>query len=283
MERLSTPEQRRDHRDARASDPASKTTVECAAVPEAYREFYYPLNVFMHILMREEGGVTYLHYGLFDRADESIGAAQEHSTELLLARLPSPPASILDVGVGIGTTLSRLTSLRYDVTGITPDSKQLAMVKSRFGDAVRVELTQFETITPSRAYDCVVFQESAQYIDSEALFSKARELTGHIIVLDEFATQPLQTPGSLHSLTRFVDAAARNAFHKTEELDLSLKAAPSIDYFRQRIPRYRQTLIDDLGVTSQQVDELIANGERNRDLYARGTYVYRLLQFRRRS
>jgi len=42
-------------------------------------------------------------------------------------------------------------------------------------------------------------------------------------------------------------------------------------------------LIDDLGVTSQQVDELIANGERYRDLYARGTYVYRLLQFRRDS
>lgn len=252
-------------------------------MPEAYREFYYPLNVFMHILTREEGGVTYLHYGLFDRVDEAIGEAQEHSTELLLTRLPAPPASILDVGVGVGTTLSRLTSMRYDVTGITPDSKQVAMVKSRFGDAVRVELTQFETISPSPAYDCVVFQESAQYIDSEALFSKAREITRHVVVLDEFAARPLDTPGALHPLNRFVDAAARNGFRKTEEIDLSSKAAPTIDYFRQRIPRYRQTLIDDLGITSQQVDHLIANGERNRDLYASGTYVYRLLQFRRDS
>lgn len=252
-------------------------------MPEAYRQFYYPLNVFMHILTREEGGVTYLHYGLFDRADESIGAAQEHSTELLLARLPAPPASILDVGVGVGTTLSRLTSMRYHVTGITPDSEQAAMVKSRFGDAVRVELTQFETISPSSAYDCVVFQESSQYIDSEVLFSKARQMTRHVIVLDEFASQPLDTPGALHPLTRFVDAAARNGFRTTEELDLSSKAAPTIEYFRQRIPRYRQALIDDLGVTSQQVDELIANGDRYRDLYARGTYVYRLLQFRRDS
>lgn len=261
----------------------AKTTVECAAVPEAYREFYYPLNVFMHILTREEGGVTYLHYGLFDRADETIAQAQEHSTELLLARLPPPPASILDVGVGIGTTLSRLTTMRYAVTGITPDSHQLLLVKSRFGDAVRVQLTRFETMNASRAYDSVVFQESAQYIDSEALFSKARELTRHVIVLDEFAEQPLDTPGALHSLARFHSAAARNGFLKTEEIDLSSKAAPTIDYFRQRIPRYRQTLIDDLGLTSQQVDELIASGERYRDLYKRGAYVYRLLQFRRES
>ena len=32
----------------------------------AYRDFYYPLNVFMHILTHEEGAVRYLHYGLFD-------------------------------------------------------------------------------------------------------------------------------------------------------------------------------------------------------------------------
>ena len=252
-------------------------------MPEAYREFYYPLNVFMHILTREEGGVAYLHYGLFDRADEAIGEAQEHSTDLVLARLPAPPARILDVGVGVGTTLSRLASMHYDVTGITPDSKQAAMVKSRFGDAARVELTPFETISPSSAYDCVVFQESSQYIDSEALFARARQITPHVIVLDEFATQPVDAPGALHSLNRFLDAAAHNRFRKTEEIDLSARAAPTIDYFRQRIPRYRQALIEDLGVTSQQVDELIASGERYRDLYAAGTYVYRLLQFRHDS
>ena len=66
----------------------------------AYRDFYYPLNVFMHILMHEEGAVRYLHYGLFERDDDSIDVAQERSTELLLSRLPPPPARLLDVGVG---------------------------------------------------------------------------------------------------------------------------------------------------------------------------------------
>ena len=34
-----------------------------------YRDFYYPLNVFMHILTHEEGGVDYLHYALFENED----------------------------------------------------------------------------------------------------------------------------------------------------------------------------------------------------------------------
>src|SRR5439155_10668522 len=42
-----------------------------------YRDFYYTLNVFMHVLTLEEGGVEHLHYGLFERVDEPICAAQE--------------------------------------------------------------------------------------------------------------------------------------------------------------------------------------------------------------
>ncbi len=257
--------------------------MHCVSEVASYREFYYPLNVFMHILTHEEGGVAYLHYGLFDRRDEAIGAAQEHSTEMLLARLPSPPASILDVGVGLGTTVSRLTAMSYDITGVTPDAKQLAMVKARYGDHVPVKEARFETLSAERHFDCVIFQESAQYIDSEALFSKASELTRHVIVLDEFAATPLDTAGALHSLSRFLECATRNHFRKTEEIDLSSRAAPTIDYFRQRLPRYRDMLVAELGLTSAQVDELIAGGERYRDLYARGIYVYRLLQFHRET
>src|ERR1700682_5228143 len=103
------------------------------AQPPPYREFYYPLNVFMHILTHEEGGVDYLHYALFDSENERIGAAQEHSTELLLSRLPPTPSRVLEVGIGLGTTLMRMAHLGYDVEGITPDEKQIAMVQARYG------------------------------------------------------------------------------------------------------------------------------------------------------
>ena len=239
----------------------------------AYRDFYYPLNVFMHILTHEEGGVKYLHYGLFDGPNDSIEVAQQRSTELLLSRLPTPPCSILEAGIGLGTTLARLTRLGYDATGITPDDKQIAMAKETFGAAIRVEHVAFENIQ-ARPFDVIVFQESSQYIPSPALFAKAREMTRKIIVLDEFSAKP---GGTLHSLDEFKAEAARNGFKVVEEIDLSQRAAPTVDYFMARLDRFRGALIADLGLKNDQVDELIASGRNYRQLYANGTYVYRLL------
>lgn len=249
-----------------------------AALP--YKEFYYPLNVFMHILTHEEGAVTYLHYGLFERADESIGAAQERSTRMLLERLPPAPATILEVGIGLATTLDKLTRLGYDIEGITPDAQQIAMIRARYGDSVRVHCAAFESFESARRYDLLLFQESSQYIEAEALFAKAETLSNDILVLDEFALKPLDAPG-LHSLRDFVAAASRHGYEIIEHLDLSSKAAPTMEYFATRIPRYRDRLLADLGITDQQIDDLIDSGARYRALYADGTYGYRLVRLRR--
>jgi SAM-dependent methyltransferase len=242
-----------------------------------YRDFYYPLNVFTHILTHEERNVPYLHYGLFEREDEPIAAAQERSTELLLSRLPPPPSRILEAGIGLGTTLDRLTRLGYDAEGITPDEKQIAVARSRFGDAIRATCATFEAFEPGRAFDAVAFQESSQYIDSDALFAKAARLAPRVVVLDEFA---LRDEDTLHRLGAFLDAATRHGFDKSEEVDLSEQAAPTIDYFMRRLDRYRSVLIADLGLTNEQVDELIASGVQYREAYRRGMYGYRLLTFR---
>lgn len=244
-----------------------------------YRDFYYPLNVFMYVLMQEEGAVPYLHYGLFESPDEPIGVAQERSTEMLLARLPPAPASILEAGIGVGTTLARLTALGYEATGITPDLQQVAMVRAKYGDHLEVYGSAFETFDAGRTFDCVIFQESAQYIDAAALFARARELTRHVIVLDEFAIAPTDAPGALHSREHFVACAATNGFKKTEEVDLSMQAAPTVDYFMSRLPRYRDPLITELHLTAGQVDDLMDSGAKYRDLYRSGTYGYRLLVF----
>jgi SAM-dependent methyltransferase len=243
-----------------------------------WREFYYPLNVFMHILTAEEGDVPYLHYGLFEREDESLATAQERSTEVLLARLPEPPARLLEAGCGLGTTLHRLTRMGYDATGITPDDKQVAMVRQRHGDAVNVQCVAFEQFTSPRPFDTVLFQESSQYIESNALFAKAAELTAHVLVLDEFA---LKNEGTLHRYDAFVNAAAQHGFRVADEVDYSKNAPPTVEYFMQRIPRHRDALVADLGLTNQQIDDLLESGRSYVDLYRRGVYAYRLLELRR--
>jgi cyclopropane fatty-acyl-phospholipid synthase-like methyltransferase len=242
----------------------------------SYSEFYYPLNVFMHILTHEEGAATYLHYGFFANADEPIAKAQERSTDALIARLPPPPARLLDAGTGLGTTLRKLQALGYRVTGITPDAKQVAAI----GDDVDVRCIAFEEMPQDEPFDAIVFQESSQYIDSEALFAKAAKLTHHVLVLDEFTLRH-EEGASLHALDRFLAAARANGFELTEDLDVSAEAAPTIDYFSERFPRHRDALKAELGTTDAQIDSLIENGVRYRDFYARGIYGYRVMQFRR--
>jgi SAM-dependent methyltransferase len=242
-----------------------------------YRDFYYPLNVFMHILTAEEGSVPYLHYGLFERDDEPIAVAQERSTDLLLSRLPPPPAALLEVGIGLGTTLDRLTRLGYDVEGITPDVQQIDMVRARFGDGVRATCAAFESFKPGRTFDAIVFQESSQYIASDALFAKAGQLAQRVIVIDEFA---LRDEGTLHRLDAFLNAAARHRFTVDGQLDLSQQAAPTIDYFMNRLERYREPLMRELSLTSQQVDDLIESGRTYRESYRNGVYGYLFLSLR---
>lgn len=236
-----------------------------------YRDFYYPLNVFMHVLTLEQGSVSYLHYGLFADANESLTSAQERSTSLLLARLPQPPARLLDVGTGLGTTLARLTSLGYDVLGITPDEKQIALLDP----SLNARCIAFENLSSER-FDTVIFQESSQYIDSKALFAKAAELTNHVIVLDEFT---IANEGTLHRLDEFLAAAADNGFTKSEEIDLTKQAAPTITRVSSLIDKHRDALESDLGITDEQIAQLVDSGMRYAESYRIGTYGYRLLQF----
>jgi cyclopropane fatty-acyl-phospholipid synthase-like methyltransferase len=249
-----------------------------------YKDFYYPLNVFTHMILHEEGRVDDLHYGLFAPGETSMLAAQRRSTELLLSRLPAPPARLLEVGLGLGTTLVRLTDLGYDVVGITPDAAQIGVVRSRHGDRVRMECVRFENFDAAERFDCIFFQESSQYIGSEALFARSAALlreNGRVVVLDEFALKPVTHAGALHALSGFLDAASANAFRLVEEMSLSEEAAPTVDWFMQRIPAWRERLIAELALQPSQVDELLTSGQTYVASYRDGTYGYRLLVFER--
>lgn len=236
----------------------------------------------MHLLSQETE-VQFLHYGLFRQPGESIVSAQEHSTALLLEALPAPPCRVLEVGIGLGTTLRKLLDAGYEAEGITPDAHQIAAARARYGEGLPVHCAHFEEWQPGRKYDVIVFQESSQYIDSDPLFARASKLAPRIVVLDEFATRPLTPPGLMHRLDIFHAAAARHRWQVVEHTDLSAWALPTLHWFIDRIARYGAKIVDDLGVSRTRVDELLEGAYRYVDLYESGDYAYSLVRLERQG
>jgi len=249
----------------------------------AYASLSFPLNVYAHCLTLDLGSVAYLHYGLFEQADELADVAQQRSTELVLARQPAPPAEILEIGPGLGTTAAKLTQAGHRVMAITPDSAQIALARQRALQAV-FHAVSFEDFLPNQQFDWILLQESAQYLDSLSLLQRARQWLkpqGQLLIVDEFAhtRREQDAPGGLPLLATLLAQAERCGMKLLEHLDLSVQAAPTVDYLLRQIRQDSASIIATLPVTAQMLDHLLAVLETYRQHYRNGDYGYHLLRF----
>lgn len=249
-----------------------------------FRKFAFPLNVYAYAIAMEDGQVDYLHYGLFDTPDEGLLAAQLHSCDLLLERLPPPPCRILEVGIGLGTMLSRLVGLGYDVTGITPDAAQISIAAEK--SPAKLICSRLEDYQGEPAsFDLILFQESSQYIDPLAIFNQALDLLvpgGQLFILDETLLKAVEYGREgLHSRAVMLDLAPRFGFELCEDIDLSQAAYLTLDYLLGVVDKYRPALKADLGCSDAQLDALNESNRLYRDKYASGRYGYCFLRFRK--
>lgn len=258
------------------------------ARPTGVAQFAFPLNVYARMLELEHGRVDYLHYGLFEQVDEPVSQAQERATRLLWSVLP-PPCRVLEVGIGVGTTLRRLAAAGYEGFGITPDAAQVAEVRARLGDGAPLAQTTLEDLgAPERPWDLMVLQESAQYIDPLSLFQAADRLlsasSATIVVMDEFALRRRQASDTgLHDLDAFLALARRMGWRLSEAHDVSAAASGTVHAIGRLVQRHRQALLHDLDVTASQLDELVAAAGRYQALYDQGVFGYRLLRLDRNA
>lgn len=251
-----------------------------------YRDFVFPLNVHAHTLMLEEGSVEHLHYGLFKGTETSISAAQRHFSQCVLEHLPSPPCRVLEVGIGLAATLVELRQLGYEVTGITPDPARVKHARAHFGENLPVTCARLKDFpAPAESFDVILFQQSAQHVFPLDIFSRSAELLaagGEILILDEFALDRTK-PGKekLHLLKHFIAQAGRFGFEVAEQLDLSLMAAPTLDYLLAGARKHRARLIQDLDLSPSLLDKLNRSNQADRERYASGHYGYVLLRLRK--
>lgn len=270
------------------SQPKNITTSSRIAL-SPYKDLSFPLNVYAHALYLQEGKVTYLHYGLFQNDKVCAHAAQQHSTDLLVDRLPPPPCRILEVGVGLGGTFSLLHQKGYYIHGISPDEQQIAYLKKNLGaKASNISCESLEDFKCDPAtFDVILFQESAQYIEPLIIFNKALDLlssSGDLLIIDEFALKYDGTEiENLHLLNDIVALAGRFGFELIEKIDLSAMAAPTLDYLLQTTASHWKDLIRDLALSDEQLTQLYKSNLSYRQKYADGEYCYALLHFKKRA
>lgn len=263
---------------------ASSTT----AFPSPFKDLTFPLNVYAHALLLQEGKATHLHYGLFQNNKTTLQVAQQFSTDLLMTKLPSPPCRILEVGVGLGTTLTQLNQRGYTVHGITPDAQQIAYIQKNLGSETSVSCHSLQDFKAHpESFDVVLLQESAQYIEPLIIFNKALDLlplSGDLVIIDAFALKHNEAGmESLHLLNDLVALAERFGFELVERMDLSTQAAPTLDYLLQITATHRQRLVNDLALTDGQLTRLDKSNRSYHKKFASGQYGYALLHFRRQS
>ncbi len=263
---------------------ASITTIP----PSPYKDLAFPLNAYTHALLLQEGKAIYPHYGLFQNDTTSLQAAQQFSTNLLMARLPASPCRILEVAVSLGSILPLLSQQGYAVNGITPDAQQIAYIQKSVSSAVSVSyhsLKDFEA--PAESFDVILFQESAQHIEPLTIFNKALDLlplSGDLVIIDEFALEYDEAGTErLHLLNNMVALAERFGFELIEHMDLSTMAISTLDYLSRITHIHRQRLIQDLGLSDEQLTQLDASNRLHHRKYASGHYGYALLHFRKKT
>lgn len=259
-----------------------------AVSPSPFKNLTFPLNIYAHAILLEEGRVAYLHYGLFQNGQTSLQAAQQYSTDLLIARLPLLPCRILEVGVGLGTTFSLLKERGYDVHGITPDVQQIAYIQKLLGIEASISCYALEDfVAPPESFRAILFQESAQYIEPLVIFNKALDLlqpSGDLFIIDEFAQKYDETSvEGLHLLSDMVTLAERFEFELVEHMDLSTLAAPTLDYLLRITTTHRKNIIKDLALNDEQLVQLDESNRIYRRKYASKHYGYALLHFRKKT
>lgn len=256
-----------------------------------YIHLSFPLNVYAYSLALHQGQVDYLHYGLVEEEEEAweIGAhlAQQRATDLLLTHLPPPPCRILEVGLGLGTLTQVLATRGYSITAISPDPHQIHLVSPH--PQLELQCVTFEAFNrPLQSYEVLIFQESAQYIKPLTLFNKAYDLlvdAGTLLIMDEVNLRrtPHDEVEGLPFLKYSLAQAQRCGFKLIEHLDLSKKAAPTLDFLLKIIETYHEQILAGLSLHADQLQALIRSLQKYQQKYRDGRYGYGLFSFQKKE
>ncbi|MEJ2697024.1 MAG: methyltransferase domain-containing protein [Candidatus Sulfobium sp.] len=200
------------------------------------RELPQPFGFYRYVLKSD-----HLHFGLWgENQGIPMEDAQDSMFNRLLAFFPSSPATVLDVGCGLGLSAARLSQLGYNVTAIAPAPELIRYASERYsGSGVRFKALGFldedNEIFTADSYDVLFFQESAQYLSPlDSAIRKARLLLnnkGIVVIGDEVCYDRDVKPfTSVHMSQDFTVTLSESGFRILENEKIGEDVSPTCDF-----------------------------------------------------
>jgi SAM-dependent methyltransferase len=256
---------------------------EYAKLPEPFQFYRLMLS----------GDHPHFGYWLQNDLNLSLEAAQENLFDRLIQEFPKPPASILDVGCGLGFSAHLLGRQGFDVTAIVPSLELIDYAINRYEtESVRFEAAGFlddgNSQFISRKYDVIFFQESLQYLHPlDLVFGKARRLLnpkGKLILCDEVI---YDSEISQHTLVHFhksiLQKLAENGFRLLVHDGIGNRVQQTCDHMLEKFDQYRNMLIQLVHHpdTADRIDHYLTGWKAQKAWYEAGQMGYELITARK--
>lgn len=178
-----------------------------------------------------------MHYGWFpegrfERASlDTLRTAQRLFLDHVLEIVPTDAAEVLDVGTGTGDVAVALAERGHRVMTISPDPDQARWVKGHVGPRLRFMPLRFEDLPDEPRFDCIVFSESANYVDLENLLARSRELASPeatLVIAAPLATGRSDVFTDMHTVAEFQRLVERSSWQTVHEYDATQYVAPTL-------------------------------------------------------
>jgi len=230
-------------------------------------------------------GTNYLHFGFWhdDQPHLTLEEAQTIASQKIFEHLPPPPARILDVGCGLGTTANDLVKKGYEVVAIAPLEELIKFAQHYYGNATYIccgFLDEHPLLTSPQQYDVILSQESLQYIpDLNAVFQKIKTLlspNGRFILCDEVSyLSETKQLSAVHEAKDIEKAFSAQGFYVSNHQYWGKNVTPTCHYAVNGFQQHRAVLVELFGEQSNQVvDHFLQGWQQQLEWYSNEQFGY---------
>jgi SAM-dependent methyltransferase len=227
----------------------------------------------------------HLHLGYFESTSETLAQAQDRLILRALRHLPRN-ALVVDVGCGLGGTVSLLAAHGHRVFGLDPCSATLAYARARMRSPrvqfLHYDLAQFAVRARGARFDALLLTEVLpSFPDLGALFGRLRALLrpgGITLVHDVVRQRPSRQGQGFHERGALRGAADAAGFDLLESREPTSRVTPTLVRLGRLLDERRTELQAAFGPSRPSIAQEIAEYRSSlRELelgFARGELVY---------